>query len=80
MNLLKKSLQPVLFRSIWLTILFILSCAVCAVGRDDHLFPIRENGKMGFADKTGTVIIPYRFDEIAENFSEGTIAVKIGEK
>ncbi|MGI8545638.1 MAG: WG repeat-containing protein [Aridibacter sp.] len=69
-----------LFRSICLAVLIVMSCAVHSDGQDEVLIPIRKNGKMGFADKTGKVVISPQFDTFAESFSEGMISVKIGEK
>ena len=42
-------------------------------------FPIEENGKMGFRDLNGNVVIEPMFDE-AEMFSEGFSSVQIGNK
>ncbi|MGL4375735.1 MAG: WG repeat-containing protein, partial [Microcoleaceae cyanobacterium] len=43
------------------------------------LFPILKNGKWGFIDKNGKVIVKPKYDEV-RNFSEGLAAVKIGNK
>jgi WG containing repeat len=43
-------------------------------------FLFKRNGKLGFIDRTGKIIIPAKFDRIDEAFSEGLVAVSIGEK
>jgi len=43
------------------------------------LFPIEQDGKWGFIDKTGRIVIKPQFDE-AVDFSEGLARVKIGDK
>ncbi|NJL42748.1 MAG: WG repeat-containing protein, partial [Pseudanabaena sp. SU_2_4] len=45
-----------------------------------RLFPIYENGKIGFIDRTGRITIEPRFDEIFVGFSEGLAPVRIGIK
>lgn len=37
------------------------------------------NGKYGFIDKSGTLVIPYKYDLVSE-FSEGLAPVKLNEK
>ena len=43
------------------------------------LFPIQENGKYGYIDRTGKVVIEPQFEEVKE-FSEGMAAVRIKDK
>jgi hypothetical protein len=43
------------------------------------LWPVEQNNKWGYIDKTGRLIIPFKF-EAAQDFSEGLAAVKIKEK
>lgn len=72
--------------------LFLLGCGflLCAayasaISQDgEDYFPIRENGKTGFMDKTGKVVISPQFDatliEDGVTFSEGLAAVYVGDK
>jgi WG containing repeat len=43
-------------------------------------FLFRRNGKLGYIDRTGKIVIPAKFDRIDEGFSEGLAAVSIGNK
>jgi WG containing repeat len=43
-------------------------------------FLFRRNGKLGYIDRTGKIVVPAKFDRIDENFSEGLAAVSIGNK
>lgn len=66
-----------------LAVLF-CSLAVSLSGRAQEkpsggLFPIHENGKWGYIDRTGKVVIKPRFDEAAE-FSDGLALVRFGRK
>ena len=45
----------------------------------DRLVVVKIDGKYGYADKSGALVIEPRFDR-AEGFSEGLAAVKINEK
>ncbi|MEO6590207.1 MAG: WG repeat-containing protein [Pyrinomonadaceae bacterium] len=47
-----------------------MSCAVNSESQDEILFPVRENGKMGFADKTGKFVIPAQY-KFGFNFNGG---------
>lgn len=44
-----------------------------------YLFPISQNGKYGFINSNGAVVIPFNYDW-ADNFSEGMAVVTIDEK
>jgi hypothetical protein len=44
-----------------------------------ELWPVKQGEKWGFIDKTGRLIIPFKFDG-AKAFSEGLAAVKVKEK
>jgi WG containing repeat len=44
-----------------------------------NLFPVKKDGKFGYIDSNGKVIIPFKFDD-AWYFSEGLASIKIGEK
>ena len=59
------------------TIILILLFVPCFSQNDNDLFTIYENGKWGYIDKTGKVIIEPKFDEAAD-FSEGLARVKVG--
>lgn len=61
-----------LFTIIWLWI-----SAFSALAQEPDLFPIDKNGKSGYIDHTGKVVIPLRFDE-ARWFSEGLAPIRIG--
>ena len=43
------------------------------------LFPVIQNGKWGYIDRTGKIVIPPLFDGTG-GFSEGLANVKIGDK
>ncbi len=60
----------IIFFSLWM---FITS----ASAQQPALFPIDKNGKSGFIDNTGKVVIPLKFDE-ARGFSEGLAPVRQG--
>src|SRR4051812_24158111 len=50
----------------------------------EQYFPIRQDGKLGFIDKTGKVVITPQFDSTVREdgicFSEGLAAVLVGDK
>ena len=72
----------------WLLLGFaFLVCAACtaAISQDvEDYFPVRENGKIGFMDKTGKIVINPQFDSTVTadgvTFSEGLAAVYVGDK
>ncbi|HEY9296759.1 MAG TPA: WG repeat-containing protein, partial [Phormidium sp.] len=45
----------------------------------NKLFPVKQNGKYGYIDQSGKVVITAQFDE-AFDFSEGMAKVKIADK
>ena len=47
----------------------------------EGLYPIEENGKTGFVDRSGKVVIPAQFEMIGEYpfFSEGLVPIRLGE-
>lgn len=50
-----------------------------AAGETSKLFPIIQNGKWGYIDKSGNIIIKPQFDH-ASHFSEGLAVIKINNK
>lgn len=66
----------------WLLSLLVASAA--AVGDDgEDYFPIYQNGKIGFIDKAGKIVISPQFDSTltadGRTFSEGLAAVQVGD-
>ena len=58
----------------------ITSCSKCSKQEKGVLlFPVVQNGKWGFIDKTGKIVINQKFDKVS-GFSEGLCGVKIGNK
>ena len=60
----------------------ILVCCFCAVGQVTLVqtpLPVCVDGKCGYIDKRGKVVLPLQFDQ-AEGFSEGVAAVRVGIK
>jgi hypothetical protein len=53
--------------------------ATC-LAQDTELYPVRVNGKEGYIDATGRMVIKPQFDMVAEGFSEGLACIKVGEK
>lgn len=62
---------------ICLTVLF-ASFVGAQKTESSDLFSIIVNGKKGFIDKTGKIVIEPRFDDV-ENFSDGLAAVEVGD-
>lgn len=63
-------------------IIFVLiSCLflICGCNNDNALFPIETNGKWGYIDKSGTIVITPQWNE-AESFSEGLARVSVDGK
>lgn len=48
--------------------------------QETELYPVRVNGKEGYIDATGRIVIKPQFDEVESSFSEGLAPVKIGNK
>jgi hypothetical protein len=61
--------------------LLIPVCLTLALSQSktNRLFPVYENGKAGFIDNTGKLVIPLKF-EYASDFSEGLALIKIDNK
>jgi hypothetical protein len=61
-------------------ILMVLHVAMATAQKNIHLFPANygKDGKAGYIDSSGNVIIPYNFDEVS-GFSDGLAAVRTGE-
>lgn len=49
------------------------------VKESSGLFPVYQNGKRGYIDKTGKIVINPQFDD-ARHFTEGLASVNIGDK
>ena len=64
---------------IWSFICLVLLVCSCKKGKEVALFPVKKNGKWGYIDRSGKIIIPPQFD-YAWFFSEGLAPVKIGRK
>lgn len=60
------------------TIIVVLISTLSGLAQESALFPIEKNGKAGYIDRTGKVVIPQKFDE-ARGFSEGLAAVRLGD-
>ncbi len=58
--------------------LSVLTLNAWSVAQENSLFPIHKNGKAGYIDGNGKVVIPLRFDE-ARNFSEGLAPVRVSD-
>jgi hypothetical protein len=54
----------------YLALLLLFDCAAAQQANSSKLYPISENGKVGFIDERGSIIIKPQFDAVAE-FSEG---------
>ena len=48
--------------------------------QETELYPVRVNGKEGYIDATGRIVIKPQFDEVSRYFSEGLAKVKVGDK
>lgn len=66
------------------TLSLFISCTAVLSNSDEDYFPINQNGKVGFIDKTGKIVITPQFDNALNDegrtFSEGLAAVKVGDK
>jgi len=80
---LTSSIQVILSRHLWVAILVL--AAFCSLDlraadkapNDSSTFTAFEkNGKYGFKDSSGNVVIPAQFDDVAEKFSEGVCVAK----
>ncbi len=74
-----------IFRPVLLASIIGLFFAGHSSGQSDNLYPIRSNGKTGFADNTGKVVIAAQFDFVSSDsefgyFVEGFGSVQIGDK
>ena len=79
-----KSLKTIYSFSICCAILVWISCAPFVGADNEDYFPVKQNGKVGFIDKTGKVVISPQFDsaltEDDVTFREDLAAVQIGDK
>jgi hypothetical protein len=64
--------------------IFSVSGAAVASNNFEDYFPIQQDGKVGFIDKTGKIVIAPQFDSASNEdgivFSEGLAAVKVSDK
>jgi WG containing repeat len=60
-----------------LLLLLLLSVLVFQSFAQKTLFPIVENGRHGFIDSTGKIIVPPQFNTL-QPFSEGLAAARLG--
>ena len=60
---------------------FLVSFTSLSIGGDEprYYYVFESNGKMGFMDQNGKVLIPARYYSLG-NFSEGLASAKLGEK
>lgn len=66
-------------KALWFLIVVFSSTIMCYSQEKPTLFWIRENGKYGYIDKTGKVVIPPQFENTM-GFSEGLAATKLNGK
>ncbi len=57
-----------------------LALGIASAEEAEALFRIKENGKWGFIDATGKIVIPPQYDDCYYQFSEGLAAVQIDRK
>ncbi|MBP5515767.1 MAG: TonB family protein [Bacteroidales bacterium] len=57
----------------------VFSSFTAMAGEPDPLFPVRINGKYGYIDKTGNIVIKPQFDG-AGGFNDGLAPIKVGDK
>lgn len=48
--------------------------------QETEFYPVRVNGKEGYVDAMGRVVIKPQFDEVGTEFSEGLARIRVGEK
>ena len=63
-----------------LILLLIFASVASAQDKEVPLFPVTQNKKCGYIDKTGTIIIPLQFDDSCYDFSEGLASVVMNGK
>lgn len=57
-----------------------LSSISLAQEKEINLFPVTENEKCGYIDRTGKIVIPLKFEQYCLNFSEGLASVGLNGK
>jgi hypothetical protein len=64
------------------TLILLLVFASLASAQDEEvrLFPVTQNKKCGYIDKTGKIIIPLRFEDACYDFSEGLASIALNGK
>ena len=74
---MKMKIAATLF--ICLVFFALILLASCQLKKEESLFPVEVNGKLGYINKTGKIVIKPQFDyNEPEWFSEGLAVVKIG--
>src|ERR1051325_5554005 len=63
-----------------LILLLLLDSIASAQDEEVHLFPVTQNKKCGYIDKTGKIIIPLQFEDSCYDFSEGLASVALNGK
>ncbi len=82
----KKSLSIIVFISLLLTInVFVKAQGTKTNNQKEPLFPVGKDGKWGYINKTGKIVVPIKFDDIDKYNYDGVyegdlIAVKINGK
>ena len=56
------------------TLLLLGAAAASAQSGNDYLFPIRDNRKFGFINRSGTVVVSPRYDAVGD-VHEGRISI-----
>jgi hypothetical protein len=63
-----------------LILLLIFASIASAQDKEVYLFPVTQNTKCGYIDKTGKIIIPLQFEKTCYDFSEGQASVGLNGK
>src|SRR6185436_6374714 len=75
-----KMMRRLIQFAVWLTCLFAVQLCLAQPQYERQLFRIEKDGKSGFIDLTGKVVIPPQFDSVS-GFSEGlALATRNGRK
>ena len=63
-----------------LILLLVFASIALAQDKEVYLFPVTQNKKCGYIDKTGKIIIPLQFEDTCYDFSEGLASVGLNGK